>query len=327
MIIRVVFTQSDNQCNHTTFWVLPIVHLISRLDTVDYICPTWKRNVTLCWCAIEPSHWGWIKAYHVLRFFFFFFASSNFQILQPEETSDKLSLSHCSSLLLCSPLQNWRMAQRSWFIRGSADLERLWVCSGVIEHVWHVTKLIWREYEQIVPQTEGLHNWANVFVNYAYKRKCATKNWIPISQLCRNWEKHPIMQFCFPTWNGYTISNASQCILLLFPPPAPLNLTEFPQAPSNYKKLCWTQVMLGVRIFYTATDWNRTSIGPFSLTKLCIFCRCMRLETEPLFLISWINSGLTQCLQVNNICDGALTKAFSAFCFYYDTTTLLNNNT
>ncbi len=48
---------------------LPIVRLISRLDTVDYICPTWKRNVTrLCAGVLfsKPDHWG------IMRFLLFF---------------------------------------------------------------------------------------------------------------------------------------------------------------------------------------------------------------------------------------------------------------
>lgn len=63
------FTKSDIHCKHTTLLDLPIVRLISRLDTVDYICPTWKCNVTrLCAGVLlsKPNHWG------IMRFLLFF---------------------------------------------------------------------------------------------------------------------------------------------------------------------------------------------------------------------------------------------------------------
>ncbi len=63
------FSKSDIHCKHTTLLDLPIVRLISRLDTVDYICPTWKRNVTrLCAGVLfsKPNHWG------IMRFLLFF---------------------------------------------------------------------------------------------------------------------------------------------------------------------------------------------------------------------------------------------------------------
>lgn len=66
------FTQSDIHCKHTTLLGLPIVHLISRLDTVDYICPTWKRNVTCLRAGVplsKPSHWGDQSASRFLLFF------------------------------------------------------------------------------------------------------------------------------------------------------------------------------------------------------------------------------------------------------------------
>lgn len=119
------FTQSDIRCNHTTLWVLPIVYLISRLDTVDYICLTWKRNVT-CFNANvplnQPSHWEWSK--HITLFFpqaqtYTYFIQIKLlgigfvTLLQSPASHSSPEILECSFRLF-SVQKDWWMALQSW---------------------------------------------------------------------------------------------------------------------------------------------------------------------------------------------------------------------